>query len=193
MAQLRPTYGDFQHPASQGGGDLAYLIDRLESIIGSGQQLPLVGKVFVDRDTLLELVDQLRLSLPEELRSAQDVLRERDGIIAKAHEEARRITREAEDRASLLVQETEVYRAAEAQARETLASSQSRADSILSSANRDAQDQRRQIDLYSMELFRRLEAHLAQHMSMVQRGIDTLKETSLSNNEEAQGPPPPGP
>ncbi|MBM2826048.1 MAG: hypothetical protein HW403_112 [Dehalococcoidia bacterium] len=187
MAQLRPTFGDPYHPPSQSGVDISYLIDRLESIIGSAQQLPLLGKVLLDRGALLALVDQMRLSLPEELKAAQDVLRERDGIIAKAQEEARRATREAEERANLLVQESEVYKAAETRARDTIALTERKAEGILSSANWEAQEQRRQIDLYSMDMLRRLEAHLSTHLSTLQGGIKALQETSAARDEGDQG------
>ena len=79
-------------PDSQGGGyvmDMAFLIDRLEALVSTSRRVPF-GRVLLDEQEILEIIDQMRLSLPNEINQARRVLQERDQIIGQAQSEAER-------------------------------------------------------------------------------------------------------
>ena len=71
--------------------DIFYLLDRLEELVSLGKRVPFYGKVMVEENEFLALVDQLRIAVPNEIKQAQRVIRERQTIIAESHEEAARI------------------------------------------------------------------------------------------------------
>ena len=73
--------------------DILHLVDRLEELIMEGRVIPLSTRVAVDKEPLLDIVDQMRLSVPAEVKKAKRIQQERERIIAQANEEAGRIVR----------------------------------------------------------------------------------------------------
>ena len=69
------------------GGDLVDHLDRLRDVLTAGWHVPLAKGTLVDRATALELIDQLRLSVPEQVRAAQQLLQRRDQVLATAQAE----------------------------------------------------------------------------------------------------------
>ena len=68
--------------------DLQYLIDRLENMVTTARRMPVTNKLMLDEQELADLIDQMRTVLPEEVRSARKVLRERDSIISEAQQQS---------------------------------------------------------------------------------------------------------
>src|SRR5438093_2545266 len=95
--------------------DLQYLIDRLEAMVTGARRVPISGRLMLDEQELADLIDQMRTVLPEEVRSARKVLRERDTIISEAQQQADDILRTAHEQAELLLDQQGLM--AEAQAR----------------------------------------------------------------------------
>ena len=96
------------------------LIRRVISVINSARPMPLSTSVMISRDEVVELLEEAVTELPEECREARYLLRERDEVIAKAHNDADLLVQEARARVAQMVQKTEVARAAEQRARQVL-------------------------------------------------------------------------
>src|SRR5512136_3002867 len=119
--------------------DILHLVDRLEEIFNTGRPVPIIHRMLVDEDRVLEIIDQMRVSIPEEVKKAQQVLDQRDRILAKAQEEAARTVELAKGKADQLVE------------REPLVSqAQSRAEQIVQNAKGDAQVVRSEADEYAL-------------------------------------------
>lgn len=71
--------------------DILYLVDRLEELLNAGTRVPLSSKTMVDEDEILDIVDQMRIALPEEVKLARKTTQDRDRLMAQAHEEAERV------------------------------------------------------------------------------------------------------
>lgn len=84
------------------------LLDQLEEIIDHATKVPLTGRVLVDEDVVLEILDGMRSFLPEEIRQANMILAERDRILEKAREESQLIIERAEKQAEQLLKEHEI-------------------------------------------------------------------------------------
>ena len=94
--------------------DILHLIDQLEALLNEGSHPPLVGKrVLIDEQRAWEIIDQMRVSIPEEVKKAKRINQERDRIIAQANEEGARIVELAKDEAQQLASETEIARQAQ--------------------------------------------------------------------------------
>jgi hypothetical protein len=63
--------------------DILHLVDRLETMITQSRLIPLTVYRLVDEDRALELIDQMRISIPEEVRKAKRIHQERDRVIAQ--------------------------------------------------------------------------------------------------------------
>jgi len=95
-----------------GGIDVLYLLDRLEEVLSAGQHVPLTSRTLIDEQECLELLDQIRVTLPEEIKQARRVAQERDRLLAEARAEAERIIQRAENEAGDLLTEHGLVRAA---------------------------------------------------------------------------------
>src|SRR5919202_5364976 len=90
--------------------DIPYLLDQLEEVLGGGSRLPLTSRTLVDEQEILDILDQIRVAIPEEIKAARRLTQERDQIIADAHAEAERTLREADAQAAERVGEHHLVR-----------------------------------------------------------------------------------
>jgi len=145
--------------------DILQLVDRLEELLERGWRLPLSDKVVIDEDTFLNIVDQMRISIPQEIKQAREVREERDKYVGQAHEEARRIIAQAREDAVHHLDSHQLRKAAEAEA-----------ESVLKKAEEDAVQIRAGADDYAEAKLRELEEHVGRVQEVVRNGLMTLKE-----------------
>jgi hypothetical protein len=98
-------------------GDAETLLRRAIDIVATAPTMPLSSSPRIDRDEMVELLGEALSRLPDELRQARHLLRERDDFIARTRREAAEIVEAARVQSERMVQRTEVVRAAEARAR----------------------------------------------------------------------------
>ncbi len=154
--------------------DIVQLLDRLEAVLNSGSRIPLTGKTVVDEHECLDILDQLRVAVPEEVKVAKRLQSERDRVIQDAEEQAERIVAHAREQANAMVQQHELVRAAEARAR-----------LILQDAELDAAERREGADRYALETLAQLEHHLSGQLTVVRNGIRALSRADHEEAEEA--------
>jgi len=144
--------------------DILHLVDRLEEIFNAGRPIPFTHNLVVDEDRVLDLIDQMRVSIPEEVKKAQQVLAQRDRVLAQAQEEAARTVQLAKEKVEQLVDRESVVMGA-----------QTRADQILQTAKADADAIRADADDYALEVLTQLETELVKSLAQVRNGIGKLK------------------
>ncbi len=144
--------------------DILHLVDRLEEVFNAGRPIPLTRLLTVDEERVLELIDQMRVSIPDEVKKAQQVLAQRDRILAQAQEEAARTVQLAKEKVDQMVERDSVTMAA-----------QSRAEQILQNAKADAERVRADADDYALEILTRLETELTKTLTQVRNGIAKLR------------------
>ncbi|HSG16452.1 MAG TPA: ATPase [Anaerolineae bacterium] len=152
--------------------DIQHLVDRLEQILTESRRVPLTANLIVEEDRVFNIIDQMRVSIPEEVKRANRVEAEKERILAQAHEEADRIRELAKQEATELVRRDAI-----------IVSSQQRADAILERARREADMIRSESDVYAMEVLAKLEEDLLRSLSVVRNGLRKL--------EAEQAPPAP--
>lgn len=143
--------------------DILHLIDRLEEILNESRPIPLTHSVLVDEDRILDLIDQMRVAIPEEVKKAQQVLTQRDRILAQAQEEANRTLALARERSEQLVQREVV-----------VAEAKARADQIVNDAHASIDTIRGDADQYTVEVLSKLELELERFLSQVRNGIQAI-------------------
>jgi len=142
-------YAAMQVPAP--GRDLFDHLDQLKDVLTAGWHVPLATRRLVDRATALELIDQLRLCVPEQVRAAQQLLEQREQVLAAAYREAAAVLTEARQQANRRLGEGTSLQAA---AR--------RATQIEEEAWRTAEQIERQGEQAAAERLRTLRAQLAE-------------------------------
>jgi cell division septum initiation protein DivIVA len=144
--------------------DILHLIDRLEEILNESRALPFTRNVIVDEDRVLDLIDQMRVAIPEEVKKAQQLLAQRDRLLAQAQEEANRTLALAREKSEQLVERDGIVQAARA-----------RAEEIIAQAHSDVQGTRQEADIYALDTLTRLELELDRVLNQVRNGIRTLQ------------------
>lgn len=139
-------------------------MDRLENLLNSGWHVPLTARTLIDEHDFLDVVDQMRIAVPEEIKKAKRISQEQDQIVTQAKADAERIVTEAQEQAAFLLQDSELLRQAE-----------QRAKGIIDEAQKQAAEVRRGADEYSLEVLRQLESQLESQVATVRRGIDSLQ------------------
>ena len=110
--------------------DILHLVDRLEELFNDSRPLPLTHNVLVDEDRMLEIIDQMRIAIPEEVKKAQQILAQRDRVLAQAQEEANRTVKLAKDKGEDIVARDAIVEAAQSRAEQIIAQSRAEAETI---------------------------------------------------------------
>lgn len=163
------------------------LIDALEELVVQARRLPVGGNLVVDRKRMLDIIDQLRLAIPADLRQAAQILESRDQILHDARESARRIIDEAHRERERILAESDIVREAQARsqqmlleaenrARQTIAEADALAAAHLSEAAEAATKQLDDADQYALEVLRRLEHQLQAFLDAIRTSIMNLQE-----------------
>jgi len=144
--------------------DILHLVDRLEELFNESRAIPLTHQVVVDEDRMLDLVDQMRVSIPEEVKKAQELISRRDRIMAQAQEEANRTLQLAREKSEQYVERDSIVQAAQA-----------KAEKIINDAKANAEDIRREADAYVVRTLGRLQLELDRILNQVNNGIQMVE------------------
>jgi cell division septum initiation protein DivIVA len=147
----------------------------MESFINTSGKVPGTGRVMMDREKMQELLDQLRLAVPENVKAAQEILQRRDSLYSEAQKEARHVKSEAEEEFRKRVNESEVVKVARRRAEEIQAEAQHKAQRILEQASVEAKSRKAESDAYASEVLRNLDKQLTTLLSTVRRGLEVLQ------------------
>jgi cell division septum initiation protein DivIVA len=148
--------------------DILQLIDRLEELFNDAKAVPFTHNVIVDEDKMLELIDQMRIAIPEEVKKAQQVVAQRDRVMAQAQEEANRTLQIARDKADQYVQKDMIVQEA-----------QRRADQIVSQARGEAEATRVDADNYVIDTLMQLQDQIAKLSNQVSNGVRMVQEEQM--------------
>ena len=131
----------------------------------------------------MELVDQLRLAIPQEYKAAQEVLAQKDQILNQAIVDARRTKARAEDEYRERLDQNEIIEKAQRKAEQTISEAEERAQRLISQSESSARSQVSEADAYSLHSLRNLERQLNSITASVRKGIDMLaQDTVLSTS-----------
>lgn len=147
-----------------GRSQLEALLVRLEAMAREGVRLPLTARVVVDSRELLDILAQVRQSLPEEIRAAAALLAERDELLQRARQEADAIVAQARETVAQLADETAIAHEA-----------QQRADQIVERSREVAKEIHRRALSYADEVLERLESHLQRTADNIRRHREELR------------------
>ena len=146
--------------------DVLVLIDKLDDLIHNAKRTMLPGsdQVRLDREEIYDILDQMRATIPEEIKQARWIVKERQEMLAEAKREAERVLKEARDEQARLISNEEVVKQAERQAEDIL---------------EDARVREREIRLgaedYADDILNTLEVNLQKFTAAVQRGRERLQ------------------
>ena len=163
--------------------DILHLVDRLEELFNDSSSLPLTKKVVIDEEKLLDLIDQMRLAIPDEIKKAQSIINQKERIIAQSHEEANRTVSLAREQSEKLVSKDAIVQEAKIIA-----------DDIMNRARDETELIKKEADQYAVDSLDHLEIELSKILTQVRNGMMTLKDNQTTKEnvqpeQDADDPP----
>ena len=143
--------------------DVLVLIDKLDDTVHNAKPVPLTDQVRVDKEEIYDILDQMRATIPEEIKQARWIVKERQEMLAEAKREAERIVKEARERQQQLISQEEITKQAERAA-----------DDIIEDARAREREIRLGAEDYADEILNTLEVNLSKFIAAVQRGRERL-------------------
>ena len=156
----------------EGDVDIQFLVERLEALIVNGRKVPMTSQVILEQAAVLDLIDQLRVAIPEEVKQARRINQESDRVLSKAREEAEQIIGAAQEQAALLLQDQSILREAEA-----------RSQGILDKAQAKAEETMHGADQYAADVLVRLDSDLVKTLSVIRKSLEVLEERRAAPTE----------
>lgn len=120
--------------------DIYKLLDELDELVSESSKVPLSGKAMIDKRELLELIDEIRIKLPDELKQAEWIKEERQRILAEAQTEADTMVKEVQVHIEDMVDHHEIVTEAEKRGEEILKRAQISAKEVRIGAREYADD-----------------------------------------------------
>jgi len=151
--------------------DILHLVDRLEELFNESRSVWLTRKVMINEDQMLDLIDQMRMTIPEEIKQAQKIINEKDRILAQSQEEANRRITLAREKSLQMINRDGIVEAAKA-----------RASEIKQNTLEDCNITKREANQYVINTLSKFEEELEHILAQVRNGILTLKKGSKQDN-----------
>ena len=158
--------------------DILHLVDRLEELINHSRSIPFTRNVIIDEDRMLDLIDQMRVAIPEEVKKSQQILAQKDRVIAQAKEEAERTVNIAKEKSDKLTDRDSIVQDARKKASQLEAEAEVRVKST-----------RAEADEYVAETLTNLEIALERVLNQVRNGIYILEEEYKVKEDPPQEEP----
>jgi DNA repair exonuclease SbcCD ATPase subunit len=149
--------------------DILQLVDRLEELFNQSRPIWLTHSVIVDEDKFLDIIDQMRIAIPEEVKKAQQLYSQKDRLLAQAQEEATRTLELARQKAGELVEKEAL-----------VVDAQRRAAQIIDQSRAEAEDVKIGADQYSQEALTGLVAELERLLNQARNGLMILEQNRPS-------------
>jgi F0F1-type ATP synthase membrane subunit b/b' len=157
--------------------DVLVLIDKLDDLVHNAKAVPLTDQVRIDREEIYDILDQMRATIPEEIKQARWIVKERQEMLAEAKREVDRLLAEAREQAVREASQTEIVKIAERQA-----------EDIVDDARRRAREMRLEMEDWADNNLASLEVNLERFLTAVKRGRERLHERSQETVVAGIGP-----
>lgn len=165
------------------------LIDELEEIIEDAGSIPLSGgKAIINKEEIFGIIEQIRLTYPEDLKQAEYVRKERDRILADAEKEAHILTDEAKIKVAKMVDDSEIVRLAKQKASEIIKEAQDMGNDLynraVEQANSAKEEKKMEIDKYQDEVLSYVVSMLQKAESATELSVATVSKTIDDLNKQ---------
>ncbi len=141
------------------------LLDMMDETLEDAFTVPLTGKRMVDAERLRDIIDDVRLNMPTEIRQARAIVKDRADIVEGARQEADAIVKKAEERARVIVSEQEIVK-----------QSQARAAEIVQNAQQHVKEMRTSVANYCENILRQTEEQLVKSCSEVKNVRSSVRQ-----------------
>jgi hypothetical protein len=162
--------------------DILYLVDRLENLITGSRRMPLMNQIMIREADILSIIDQMRTSIPDEIKQARRIIQDKERIMAQAQAEASKLLARAREESERAMNREGLLRVAE-----------DRSQELMRRAEVNAEQLKTEADAYVAETLRALRDHLSsiemevgRSILSIEKGLSSL-ELPPEEEEDAEG------
>jgi hypothetical protein len=159
--------------------DIGARLQQIQELIEQAKSMPLSSSVLVNREEIMELLEAAKAEIPEEIKQARWVVKDREELITKARRDGEAVLRSAQEQQARLLSETEMVRAAQEEAEHILAEAREQARQLRLEAEDYVDAKLAQYEIALEKTWKELQRSIAQ----VQRGRDKLRGVSPAEQE----------
>jgi hypothetical protein len=174
--------------------DILYLVDRLENLIANSRRMPVVNQIMIKEGDILNIVDQMRTSIPDEIKQARRVVQEKERILAQAQADASTLLARAREETERAMNREGLLRAAEARSQELVRQAEEQARAVVAKAEAHGEQLKIDADNYVGETLLNLKDHLSsiemdvsRTILSIERGLDSLEMAEQGEENGAEG------
>jgi hypothetical protein len=150
--------------------DILVLVDRLEDLFHKGARVPFSRRKIVDEQAFLDIIDQMRIAVPDEIRQARRISEERDRLMSNAQDEAEQIRSEAQQNAALLMSQQGIVQACQEQAEQIERQALAHRDQLIAEA-----------DEHCLSVLVALEDELNKLLVSTRKGVENLQGLTVNS------------
>lgn len=173
--------------------DILYLVDRLENLIASSRRVPLTNQIMIKESDILNIIEQMRTSIPDEVKQARRVIQEKERIHAQAQAEATALLARAREETERVMNREGLLAAAEERSQEMMQKAARHYEEVIQRAEEHTDQLKADADAYAMETLRNLREHLlnvetevSRTILSIERGMESLEEAPSESEQEAE-------
>ena len=155
--------------------EIQHIVDRLESLLNESWLIPLTSNRIINEEEYLDIIDQMRIAIPAEIKQAKRIQQEKERIVAQAQEEAGRIVTQAQEEAERIVTQAQEQAANLTDEHEVLRTVETEAETILQQAQQQAEKVKAGADDYVVEVLSELEEQLMAFLTTVRNGLKAVQ------------------
>lgn len=156
--------------------DILYLVDRLENLVASSRRMPLVNQILIKEADILSIIDQMRTSIPDEIKQARRIIQDKERILAQAQSEASALLAKAREETERAMNQQGLLRAAETRSKELVNQAEEQAHAMIHSVEEESEQLKIDADGYVVETLTNLRDHLSSIEMDVSRTILSIEK-----------------
>ncbi len=175
--------------------DILYLVDRLENLIAGSRKMPLMNQIIIKESDIFNIIEQMRTSIPDEIKQARRIIQEKERILAQAQADASNLLTRAREETERVMQREGLLHAAEERSQELVRRAENQTQNMIQLAEQQAEHLKNDADSYVTETLRNLREHLvsvetevSRTILSIERGLDSLEEQERTQEEEEEEP-----
>ena len=174
--------------------DILYLVDRLENLIASSRRMPLVNQIILKETDILPIIEQMRTTIPDEVKQARRIIQEKERLLAQAQADASNLLARANEESERAINQEGLLHAAEERSQRMLWQAEEQAHTIIRRAEEHSEHLKIDADSYVMETLRNLREHLtgvetevSRTILSIERGLESLEQQSEEAVRDDEG------
>ncbi len=173
--------------------DILYLVDRLENLIAGSRRMPLVNQIIVKESEILSIIEQMRTTIPDEVKQSRRVIQEKERILAQAQADATTLLARAREEGERAVNREGLLKVAEERSQQLLQKTEEQVHQMIRRAEEHSEHLKVDADAYVVETLRNLREHLtsvetdvSRTILSIERGLESLQEQPVEQGEDRQ-------